>query len=102
MRTRARIVVDTMLPSGAHPRLPGGVEAGVPEFLEEFERSATPLLRLGLRAGMAMAVWVAPLLIGRSPPITLYGRATRERALDALARSRIYPLRAAFGGLKLI
>ena len=49
-----------------------------------------------------MAVWVAPLLIGRSPPITLYGRATRERALDALARSRIYPLRAAFGGLKLI
>jgi len=102
VRKRARIVVDTMLPSGAHARLPGAEGAGVPAFLDEFERSAAPLLRLGLRAGMATAVWVAPLLIGRPPPITLYGRRTREQALEALARTRVYPLRAAFGGLKLV
>ncbi|MDP9341296.1 MAG: hypothetical protein M3Q23_04110 [Actinomycetota bacterium] len=102
MRKRARIVVDTMLPAHAHPRLPGAEGARVPEFLDEYERSATPLLRLGLRAGMFTAVWIAPVLIGRLPPITLYGRRTRERALEALARTRVYPLRAAFGGLKLV
>ena len=102
MRTRARTVVDTLLPSGAHPRLPGAESVGVPHFLDEFGRSAPPLLRLGLRTGMAVAIWVAPILIGRAPPITLYGRVTRERALEALARTRIYPLRAAFGGLKLV
>jgi hypothetical protein len=94
--------VDTLLPSGAHPHLPGAGEAGVPEFLDEFERSAAPLLRLGLRAGMVAAIWVAPVLIGRAPPITRYARETRERALEALARTRIYPLREAFGGLKLV
>ena len=101
LNRRSRVVLDTLLPSGAHARLPGGLDAGVPEFLDELRRSGPPLYRLGLRAGMASAVWIAPLLIGRPPPITLYGRETRQRALEALGRSRVYPIRSAFAGLKL-
>ena len=52
-------------------------------------------------AYLFVAIWVAPALIGRIPPITLYGRATRERALEALGRSRLYPLRQLLGLLKL-
>jgi hypothetical protein len=101
LNRRSRIVVDTLLPSGTHPSLPGATEAGVEEFLDEFRRSASPLLRLGLRAGMFLAVWIAPVMIGRVPPITLYRRATRERALEALAGTRVHAVRAAFTALKV-
>jgi len=56
---------------------------------------------MGLRAALFVATWVAPVLIGRIPPITLYRRETRERALEALERSRLYALRQLFGLLKL-
>ena len=95
-------MVDTLLPEGVQPAPSrGALGAGWEEFHRAFERQAVGRLRLGLRAALFVAIWVAPALIGRIPPITLYGRATRERALEALGRSRLYPLRQLLGLLKL-
>ena len=95
-------MVDTLLPEGVQPAPSrGALEAGWEEFHRAFERQAVGRLRLGLRAALFVAIWVAPVLIGRVPPITLYGRETRERALEALQRSRLYALRQLLGLLKL-
>jgi hypothetical protein len=59
-------------------------------------------LRRGFRAGLFVTTWIAPLLILRSPPLTLYDRPTRERALAAMATSRFYILRQMVQGLKTI
>jgi len=99
---RSRIVVDTLLPGGAHSALAkGALQAGFEDFLRDFRNDTPPRLRNGYKAAMFVAIWVSPLLIGRLPPITLYRRPTRERALDALAHSRSYPLRQLLGLLKL-
>ena len=91
---RERCVLDTLLPSGAHPDLKLGIfDAGFEAFHEDFERTALPSMRWGFRAALFVAAWVSPLLIARLPPITRLERPERERALDALAGSRVYLLR---------
>ena len=98
---QSRIVLDTLLPSRAHPTLNYGVfDAGFNEFWAEFERTALPSLRWGLRTAVFAATWIAPLLIHRLPPLTLHDRPTRERALAAMALSRFYILRQLFVVLK--
>ena len=95
-------MVDTLLPGGPHGALTmGALDAGFEEFIRDFKATAAPRLRRGYRAAMFAAIWVAPLLIGRVPPITLYRRPTREHALEAFLRSRSYPLRQLAGVLKL-
>ena len=102
MNRRALIVADSLLPAGTHAALAkGALDAGFEEFIRDFDATAAPRLRMGFKAGMFAAIWVAPILIRRIPPVTLYDRATRERALEALAGSRLYSLRQAFGVLKL-
>ena len=91
---RARVVLDTLLPAGEHPALPYGVfDAGFDAFLSEFERSTLPSLRRTIRAALFAAIWIAPLLIGRLPPLGLHDQPIRERALTAMANSRYYLLR---------
>jgi len=97
----SRIVLDTLLPSGAHPTLTYGVfNTGFDAFWAEFEHTALPSLRWGFRAALFAATWIAPLLILRPPPLTLYDRPTRERALAAMASSNVYLLRQLFVVLK--
>jgi hypothetical protein len=97
----ARVVLDTLLPAGAHPALKYGVfDAGFEAFWSDFERTALPSLRWGFRAALFAAIWAAPLLIRRFPPLTLYARPTRERALAAMASSNVYLLRQLFVVLK--
>jgi hypothetical protein len=92
-----RVVLDTLLPAGAHPALNYGVfDAG----FKDFDRTTLPSLRWGFRAALLAAIWIAPLLIFRFPPLIIYARPTRERALAAMASSRIYVLRQLFGVLK--
>jgi hypothetical protein len=87
MNRRTRIVVDTLLPAGAHPALGrGALDAGFESFLEGFDRTAPVRLRQGFHIGVAAATWVAPVLIGRVPPITLHRRETREHVLEAMSR----------------
>jgi hypothetical protein len=64
----SRIVLDTLLPSGADPTLKYGLfDAGFDAFWSDFERTTLPALRWGFRAALFVATWVAPLLILRRP-----------------------------------
>ncbi len=101
MNKRTRIVVDTLLPAGAHPALArGALDAGFASFLEDFDRDAPVRFRQGFRIGVVAATWVAPVLIGRVPPLALYRRETRERALAAM--SKWYLLRQLMVVLKTV
>lgn len=94
LSNRDRVVLDTLLPPMAHPGLPYGLfDAGFDSFYADFQATANLSLRFGFHAALFTAAWVAPLLIAKLPPISLHDRATRERALSALAGSRFYGLR---------
>lgn len=91
---RARIVIDTMLPSNAHPALPlGALDTDFDRFYEDFSRTSALPMRLAFGAAVFAATWIAPLLIGRLPPLTRHARGERERALQALTTSRSSTLR---------
>lgn len=101
--TRARVVLDTLLPSQAQPLLPYGLfDAGFESFYQDFARTANGTLRHSFQLALFAAIWISPLLIGRIPPITLYSRETRERALTAMETSRFYVLRQLMLILKLV
>lgn len=100
---RARVVIDTMLPSGADPALQlGAFDAGFDDFYDEFSRTASGPLRLGFRVALVAAIWISPLLIGRLPPLTRHRRGERERALHALATCGSLPLRQLVVVLKAV
>ncbi len=101
MTKNARIVIDTLLPSGAHPDLPvGAFDAGFDDFYVEFRRDAVFSMKIGFWAALFLAAWIAPLLIGKLPPISLYQRQTREAALAAMGKSNLYVLRQMYLLLK--
>jgi hypothetical protein len=101
MNKRTRIVVDTLLPAGTHPAFArGAVDVGFESFLEDFDTTAPARLRQAFRIGVAAATWVAPVLIGRVPPLALHRRETRERALGAM--SRWYLLRQLLSVVKAV
>lgn len=91
MAGQARIVVEALLP--AEGPLPSGVDAGADAFLERFAGEAPVSMRLALRAALFAAVWVAPVMIGRLPPLSRLTADERERALAAMAKSRWAVLR---------
>src|SRR4051812_10768476 len=94
LNRRSRVVLETLLPAQTHPVLRRGLmEAGFEQFYIEFQHSASRSLRLGFQAALFVATWLAPLLIGRLPPITRLDPPTHERALLALETSRFYLLR---------
>src|SRR5207244_2921319 len=93
MNARERAVLDALLPSAAAPGLPGLLETDVEGFLASFRAEASPGMRVGLSAALWAAVWVAPLLVFRAPPISRLSPDDRERALEALVSSRVYALR---------
>ena len=92
-----------MLPSGAPPRtLPGAFEAGFDDFYDEFARTAVAPMRLAFATALFAAIWVAPILIRRLPPLTRHSRTDRERALGAFATSRSPLLRQLATVLKAV
>lgn len=100
---RERCVLDTLLPSGAHPTLKLGLfDAGFDEFHGDFQANGLWIMRLGFKAALFSGAWIAPLLIGRLPPITLHDRPTREAALEALGSCRVYHLRQLLLVLKAV
>ncbi len=101
--SRTRLVLDTLLPSHAHPTLTTGLlEAGFDEFWSVFQRTAPATPRRAFRAAVLAATWLAPVLIGRLPPLDRYDRPTRERALAALGASRVPLLRQLMLVLKTV
>jgi hypothetical protein len=91
---QSRLVLDTLLPSQAHPdRSLGLMDSGFDSFWSDFDRTALPALRWTFRAALFTAIWVAPLLIGRLPPLGRHDRPVREQALAALGSSSLPVLR---------
>src|SRR6187401_2449205 len=103
LRRRDRIVLETLLPSNAHPVLPNGIlDAGFEEFYRDFKGTANRQLQYAFALGMVAATWIAPLLIGRMPPLGRHRRDTRERALGAMETSRFYLVRQLMVVLKTV
>ena len=91
---RTRIVLDTLLPQNGDDQLDVGLfDTDFESFYETFEAGAPAMMRVGFRAALFTAVWIAPTLIGLPPPLTLYYRETRDHALEALLHSRSNVLR---------
>src|SRR5207237_3936327 len=96
-------VWDTMLPSGAAPRLPiGARDVPMGRFLDEAERSLPLRMRFGLRLSLWVIVVFAPLLIGRARTFVGLAEADRIRALARLSASASYLLRETVSVVKLI
>jgi hypothetical protein len=96
-------VLDTLLPSGAHSVLPDGIfDARFQDFYRDFTDTANRQLRYAFALAVVCATWIAPLLIGRPPPLGLHPRATRERALAAMETSRFYLVRQMMVALKAV
>src|SRR5436305_9515680 len=94
LNSRARVVLDTLLPSQTHPDFPYGLfDTNFENFYLEFAQTANKTLRLSFRFALFTAIWISPLLIRHIPPVTRYSRETRERALAAMETSRLYLLR---------
>jgi hypothetical protein len=103
LKPRHRHALDLLLPSGGEPTLPGGAfDTGFDEFHEDFRRSAPAPMRLAFAAALEIAVWVAPLLIGRPGPLYRLSAEDGTRALEALGSSRFYLLRQQFLLLKSV
>ncbi len=97
------VVLDTLLPSKAHPTLGRGIcETDFRTFYTAFASQATSPLHLGFRVALWAATWLSPLLIWRLPPLARHDRTTRERALNAMATSRVHLLRQLLNVLKTV
>jgi hypothetical protein len=98
---RARAVIDTLIPDDAHPQLKhGALKLGYAQYYEQWRKEAVFAMVFGFRFALFLAIWVAPLLIRKIPPITLYDRETRERIILALYTSKLYLFRQMFLLLK--
>jgi len=103
LNQNARVILDTLLPSEAHPMLKSGLfDTGFDAFWLDVERTAVPAWRWGFYSALWVVTWIAPLLIRRLPPLTRHDRLTRERALAAMEASHIYFLRQMLALLKTI
>lgn len=103
LSSRGRVVFDTLLPAGADARLPRGLlELEFAAFYSEFVQDAPALIRTVLPIAIVCCTWVAPLLAGKVPPLGRLSRDDRERALEAMARSRVGILRQLIVLLKLV
>lgn len=70
LNPRARLVFHTLLPGQAHPALALGMfDTGFDEFRLHFQRNAPREARRALQVALFTATWIAPLLIGRLPPL---------------------------------
>ncbi len=66
----------------------GALESGFEHFLDDFRAQGAPELRRAFGLGLLAAGWFAPLLVGRVPPLNRLSAPDRERALEAMERSR--------------
>ncbi len=91
---RDHIVLDTLLPAGGNPDLePGYDPRAFSSFYAKWKSDAVFSMWIGFVAALFVCVWIAPMLIGKIPPISLYKRETREQVLMALYNSKYNVLR---------
>ncbi len=102
MIARERLVLDALLPPGGPEGLPGVFEAGFEAWEQGFAADAPPTMRVGWRAALFVAYWISPVLIARLPPLGRLNADERERALEAMGKSRFYLMRQCFLLLKAV
>lgn len=103
LSSQGRAVIDALCPSNACAELPlGAFDAGFEEFYAELSRTAPGALVWSFRGALLAAAWLSPLMIGRLPPFSRLSPEDGERALEALAKSRIYFLRQSVTLLKAV
>lgn len=91
------------MPSQSSEVLPLGLlDTGFDEFLGDFERAAPEAFRRVFRLALVTGGWVAPVLIGRVPPMTRLSPQDRGRALAAMNRSHVPELRQLVTVLKTV
>ena len=78
------------------------MESGFERFLGDFEISAAPQLRSAFRWALLAAVWIAPLLMRRLPPIGRLEPSDRAAALRAMERSNVVAVRQLVRVLKTV
>ena len=92
--------VDALLPAGSW--CPSGRDSLVSSRLERYMAGFPPLARRAFPL-MLWAVELFPLGLGPLPRrFSSLAREDRTRVLERLESHRVYPLRAAFMGLKLV
>lgn len=98
-----RAVLETLLPGGVSPVLSLGVlDTGFDEFLDDFRKLGAADLQRAFRIALLAAGWMAPLLVGRVPPLSRLSPADRERALTAMDGSEVAILRQLVRVLKTV
>jgi len=98
-----RAVLEALLPGGASAILPLGVlETGFHEFLEDFAELGAADLQRAFRIALFSAGWIAPVLVGRLPPLSRLSPAERELALMAMDGSQLAVLRQLVRALKTV
>ena len=102
LNARQRAVIAALLPPGGPASLPGAFDSGFEEFHDRFETTALPEMRLGFKAALFVGSWVAPILIGRLPPLSRLSAEDGARALEALGKSHFYLIRQMLLLLKAI
>lgn len=103
LSARDLAVVDALCPSGANAKLArGALEAGFERFYEAWSREANPALRWCFKGALLAGAWLAPVLIGRLPPITRLAPAERGRALETMFSHRLYVCRQLGLTLKMV
>lgn len=81
---------------------PGIRDTGLMPFLQRFRREASPLLRLGAWAAVALFV-LSPLFTVYAPlPSFLLPAALLDRHAERIARVRSYPVRSLIMLLKMV
>ena len=78
------------------------MQTGLESTLEQIATDGPADLLRGFGVALIAVAWVSPLLIGRPGTFARLGAADRERALEAMARSRVTPLRQLLRLLKTV
>ena len=103
LSARDVVVLKALLPAGEEAAVRVELDPSAFEvFLGELQEQAPLKLWRAFRLGLLTAAWLAPLLVGRPPPIDRLSPDSRERALRAMAESRVPELRQLVTVLKSV
>ncbi|MBX7149165.1 hypothetical protein K1X76_08760 [bacterium] len=100
---RQKLVLETLLPSTPDEKLKPGIEdVAFGNFYKNFEQTSIWQFRFTFKLALFIAIWIAPLLRRKIPPISLYDAPERTEILYALYKAPINLFRQLMIMLKLV
>ncbi len=83
-----KLVLETLLPSTPGEKLSVGIhDVAFTNFYKNFQQTAIWQMRLTFKVALFVAIWLAPLLARKIPPISLYNESDRTKILEALYKA---------------